>query len=40
MNPEAPRHSRAARWAFHLAAALYAVWLVWLTIMAIRQKMP
>lgn len=40
MNLAEPGHDRAARWAFRLAAALYAVWLVWLMIMAIRQKMP
>jgi hypothetical protein len=35
-----PRRSRAARWGFRLAATLYAAWLIWLMILAIRQKMP
>jgi len=40
MEPASSWRERAARWGFRLAAALYAAWLIWLMILAIRQKMP
>lgn len=33
-----PERRRAPWWAFGLAAAIYAVWLVWLGAMAVRYK--
>ena len=40
MAPASSWREGAARWGFRLAAALYAAWLIWLMILAIRQKMP